>query len=153
MEFVIFWVEKQWKSIWTLSLCITCTNVTTTELVNRGWSLSTTQGFFSCEFCFLIQAENPLSFRYFTLFLIYTPYTIYQCKLFFYDIPAFDIISLHQMGSRDGKRLFSMMDEDVRLSSQNHWQSCNETSDNILGACDVEGYFLVVRVRGFIRNR
>lgn len=48
----------RWKSIWTrqfilallagqvVSLCITCTNVTTTELVNRGWTLSTTQGFF-----------------------------------------------------------------------------------------------------------
>ena len=108
---------------------------------------------FSCEFCFLIQAENPLSFRYFTLFLIYTPYTIYQCKLFFYDIPAIDILSLHQMDSRDGERLFSMMDWDVRRSSQNYWQSCNETSDIILGACDVEGNFLVVRVRGFIRNR
>jgi solute carrier family 35 protein F1/2 len=48
----------RWKSLWTrqfilallagqvVSLCITCTNVTTTELVNRGWTLSTTQGFF-----------------------------------------------------------------------------------------------------------
>ena len=48
----------RWKSIWTrrfilsllagqvASLCITCTNVTTTELVNRGWTLSTTQGIF-----------------------------------------------------------------------------------------------------------
>ncbi|KAF8159683.1 hypothetical protein B0H34DRAFT_413627 [Crassisporium funariophilum] len=45
-----------------LSLCITCTNVTTTELINRGWTLSTTQGFF----------------LYFSLFIIYTPYTIYR---------------------------------------------------------------------------
>jgi solute carrier family 35 protein F1/2 len=64
----------RWKSIWTrrfilsllagqvASLCITCTNVTTTELVTRGWTLSTTQGFFF----------------YFCLFIIYTPYTIYQ---------------------------------------------------------------------------
>lgn len=48
----------RWKSIWTrafilsllagqvASLCITCTNITTTELVNRGWTLSTTQGIF-----------------------------------------------------------------------------------------------------------
>lgn len=47
----------RWKSVWTrrfilsllagqiASLCITCTNVTTTELVTRGWTLSTTQGF------------------------------------------------------------------------------------------------------------
>jgi len=64
----------RWKSIWTknfilallagqlLSLCITCTSVTTTELVQRGWTLSTSQGFF----------------LYFALFLAYTPYTIYQ---------------------------------------------------------------------------
>jgi solute carrier family 35 protein F1/2 len=67
-------IVERWKSIWTkrfllsllagqlVSLCITCTNVTTTELVNRNWTLSTTQGFF----------------LYFTLFLVYTPYTIYQ---------------------------------------------------------------------------
>ena len=48
----------RWKSIWTrrfilsllagqvASLCITCTNVTTTGLVDRGWTLATTQGFF-----------------------------------------------------------------------------------------------------------
>jgi len=64
----------RWKSVWTrsfilsliagqvVSLCITCTNVTTTELVNRGWTLSTTQGFFT----------------YFSLFITYTPYTIYK---------------------------------------------------------------------------
>ncbi|PPQ63305.1 hypothetical protein CVT24_006750 [Panaeolus cyanescens] len=67
-------VGVRFKSLWTrrfalaflagqlLSLCITCTNVTTTELVNRKWTLSTTQGFF----------------LYFSLFLVYTPYTIYQ---------------------------------------------------------------------------
>ena len=49
---------RRWKAIWTkrfflsllfgqiLSLCITCTNVTTTELVNRNWALPTTQTFF-----------------------------------------------------------------------------------------------------------
>ncbi|KAF6761468.1 DUF914 domain membrane protein [Ephemerocybe angulata] len=64
----------RWRSIWTrrfvlallagqlVSLCITCTNVSTTELVNRGWTLSTSQGFF----------------LYFTLFIVYTPYTIYK---------------------------------------------------------------------------
>lgn len=55
----------RWSSVWTrrfilsllagqvVSLCITCTNVTTTELVNRGWTLSTTQGFFTCISYFL----------------------------------------------------------------------------------------------------
>jgi len=65
---------KRFESLWTkrfvlsllagqvVSLCITCTNVTTTELVSRNWSLPTTQTFF----------------LYFSLFIIYTPYTIYQ---------------------------------------------------------------------------
>ncbi|KAF8074897.1 DUF914-domain-containing protein [Lyophyllum atratum] len=65
---------RRMKSIWTprfawalfcgqlVSLCITCTNVTTTELVSRNWALPTTQTFF----------------LYFSLFAIYTPYTIYQ---------------------------------------------------------------------------
>jgi solute carrier family 35 protein F1/2 len=70
--FKTFWAR--FASIWTkrfvlsllagqlVSLCITCTNVTTTELVNRGWALPTTQTFF----------------LYFSLFITYTPYTIYK---------------------------------------------------------------------------
>ncbi|KAG9088329.1 hypothetical protein FRC06_002087, partial [Ceratobasidium sp. 370] len=34
-----------------VSICITCTSVTTTELVNRGWALPTTQTFFLQVFC------------------------------------------------------------------------------------------------------
>lgn len=64
----------RWKSIWTrrfvfsllagqvVSLCITCTTVTTQELVNRGLSLPTMQN----------------NFLYFLLFVTYTPYTIYK---------------------------------------------------------------------------
>jgi len=64
----------RFASIWTrqfvlsllagqlVSFCITVSNVTTTELVNRGWALSTTQTLF----------------MYFSLFVTYTPYTIYQ---------------------------------------------------------------------------
>jgi hypothetical protein len=56
---------ERWRSVWTprfalallcgqiVSLCITCTNVATTELVKRNWPLSTTQTFFL--FVFLIQ--------------------------------------------------------------------------------------------------
>ncbi|KAI0741890.1 hypothetical protein C8Q80DRAFT_1196879 [Daedaleopsis nitida] len=67
-------VGRRFASIWTkrfalsllagqiVSLCITCTNVTTTELVGRNWALPTTQTFF----------------LYFALFVIYTPYTIYK---------------------------------------------------------------------------
>ena len=88
----------RWRSVWTrqftlalvagqvVSLCITCTNVTTTELVNRGWTLSTTQGTFlwvnfhwSDHDRGLFIDTNVLLARYFTLFIVYTPYTIYQC--------------------------------------------------------------------------
>lgn len=53
---------RRFQSVWTrrfvlsllagqvVSLCITCTNVTTTELVNRNWSLPTTQTWFLCVF-------------------------------------------------------------------------------------------------------
>ncbi|KAK0497203.1 solute carrier family 35 member SLC35F1/F2/F6 [Armillaria luteobubalina] len=63
------------KAVWTrrfalsllagqiVSLCITCTNVTTTELQNhRNWALPTTQSVF----------------LYFSLFMVYTPYTMYK---------------------------------------------------------------------------
>lgn len=67
----------RFASIWTkrfvlsllagqlVSLCITCTDVTTTELVGRGWALPTTQTLF----------------LYFTLFVVYTPYTMYKYGL------------------------------------------------------------------------
>lgn len=68
-------VLARWKSLWTrrflfallagqvVSFCITATNVTTQELnINHGWVLPTTQTWF----------------LYFTLFVVYTPYTIYQ---------------------------------------------------------------------------
>jgi solute carrier family 35 protein F1/2 len=70
-------VWRRWASVWTrrfalsllagqvVSLCITCTTVTTTELVMRNWALPTTQTFF----------------LYFSLFCVYTPYTIYQYGL------------------------------------------------------------------------
>lgn len=70
--FSSFW--QRFLSLWTrrfvlcllagqiVSLCITCTNVTTEELTTRNWVLPTTQTFF----------------LYFSIFSIYTPYTIYQ---------------------------------------------------------------------------
>ncbi|KZV88332.1 DUF914-domain-containing protein [Exidia glandulosa HHB12029] len=69
---------RRFASIWTrrftlsllagqvVSLCITCTSVTTTELVNRGFNLPTTQSVF----------------LYLALNLTYTPYTIYSCQWF-----------------------------------------------------------------------
>jgi len=65
---------RRFVSLWTrrfilclvagqvVSLCITCTNVTTEELTTGGWQLPTTQTFF----------------LYFSIFSIYAPYTIYQ---------------------------------------------------------------------------
>lgn len=69
--------SSRFKSIWTrrfvlsllagqvVSLCITCTNITTTELVKRNWTISTTQNIF----------------LYFSLFIVYTPYTMYRYGL------------------------------------------------------------------------
>lgn len=85
----------RFKSLWTrrftlsllagqvVSLCITCTNVATTELVMRNWSLPTTQTFFLWVPAHLtLSARLILRDRYFSLFCIYTPYTIYQCQPF-----------------------------------------------------------------------
>ncbi|KAJ7623314.1 DUF914-domain-containing protein [Roridomyces roridus] len=70
-------VGRRFKSLWTrqfllsllagqvASLCITCTNTVTTELVMRNWALPTTQNVFF----------------YFALFAIYTPYTMYRYGL------------------------------------------------------------------------
>ncbi|KAJ7504503.1 DUF914-domain-containing protein [Mycena galericulata] len=90
---------RRFKSLWTrrftlsllagqlVSLCITCTNVTTTELVNRHWDLSTTQNLF----------------LYFTLFAVYTPYTIYR----------YGFTGWAKMVARDGWKYFILAACDV----------------------------------------
>jgi len=87
------------RSVWTrrfalsllagqvVSICITCTNVTTTELVGRGWALPTTQTWF----------------LYFSLFAIYTPYTIYK----------YGFQGWLRMVLKDGWRYFIMAAADV----------------------------------------
>ncbi|KAF8318755.1 DUF914-domain-containing protein [Clavulina sp. PMI_390] len=67
----------RFKSLWTkrftyallagqlVSLCITCTNVTTTELTMRGWAIPTTQTWF----------------LYFSICVVYTPITMYKYGL------------------------------------------------------------------------
>ncbi|KAF9643056.1 DUF914-domain-containing protein [Thelephora ganbajun] len=57
-----------------VSLCVTCTDVTTTELFNHGWRLPTTQTLF----------------LYFSLFIVYTPYTIYKCHRTFVRLVSSD---------------------------------------------------------------
>jgi solute carrier family 35 protein F1/2 len=81
---------RRFRSLWTrrftlsllagqlVSLCITCTNITTTELVNRNWALPNTQNFF----------------LYFSLFAVYTPYTIYR----------YGFTGWYKMVARDGWR-------------------------------------------------
>jgi len=92
-------IQRRIKSIWTrrfvlsllagqvVSLCITCTNVTTTELVQRNWALPTTQTFF----------------LYFSIFVIYTPYTMYQ----------YGMKGWAQMVLRDGWKYFILAACDV----------------------------------------
>ncbi|KAJ8487926.1 hypothetical protein ONZ45_g14152 [Pleurotus djamor] len=95
-------VGDRFKSIWTkrfvlsllsgqvVSLCITCTNVSTTELVNRGWALPTTQSLF----------------LYATLCFVYTPYTMYQ-----YGLKGWG-----QMVLRDGWKYFILAACDVEAN-------------------------------------
>jgi hypothetical protein len=87
--------SRRWKAVWTkrfltsllfgqiVALCITCTNVTTTELVTRNWALPTTQTFFlyvnNLTGGLLMLISDP-SLSYFALFIVYTPYTMYKCR-------------------------------------------------------------------------
>ncbi|KAF9235620.1 solute carrier family 35 member SLC35F1/F2/F6 [Melanogaster broomeanus] len=88
-----------------LSLCITAASVTTTELVNRNWVMPSTQTFFT----------------YLSLFVVYTPYTIYRCE------PGL------QMDSRAG----------VRVILRDGWKYF------LLACGDVEGNFLSVKAYGY----
>lgn len=84
-------VGKRFASIWTrrfilslvagqvVSFCIMATNVCTTELVMRNWALPTTQTFFLWVYCLRGLSISYIIYRYFSLFCVYTPYTIYQC--------------------------------------------------------------------------
>ncbi|KAL1710955.1 hypothetical protein EV121DRAFT_251252 [Schizophyllum commune] len=94
-----------------VSLCITCTNVTTTELTNRNWALSTTQSVF----------------LYFSLFMIYAPYTMYQCT----HSPLPSLSPAHHRP--DGIKGYA------KMLLRDGWKYL------ILAACDVEGNFLVVK--------
>ncbi|KAG8942705.1 hypothetical protein FRC04_003535 [Tulasnella sp. 424] len=58
-----------------VSLCITCTSVATTSLFQRGFNAPTTQTFFLELIHVHVRCTAP---RYFSLFVIYTPYTIYR---------------------------------------------------------------------------
>ena len=68
-----------------VSLCITCTSVATEALTSHNWALPTTQTLFLCPPFLLRMPVNCLSdrcvHRYTSLFVVYTPYTIYQCML------------------------------------------------------------------------
>jgi len=98
--FKTFWVR--FVSIWSkrfvlsllagqlVSLCITCTTVTTTELVKREWALPTTQTLF----------------LYFALFITYTPYTIYK----------YGFLGWGKMVVRDGWKYFILAACDVEAN-------------------------------------
>lgn len=91
---------QRFASIWTrrfilsllagqiVSLCITCTSVATEELTSRNWALPTTQTLFLyLHFFFPVYflADRSVN-RYVSLFVTYTPYTIYRCMLPILDI-------------------------------------------------------------------
>ena len=69
-RFVSIWTKRFILSLLAgqlVSLCITCTNVTTTELVIRGWALPTTQTFFLWVECLV--SLPPPTFYCLTIFV------------------------------------------------------------------------------------
>ncbi|KAG7093739.1 hypothetical protein E1B28_007390 [Marasmius oreades] len=92
-RFSMMWTKRFFLSLLAgqlVSLCITCTNVTTTELAIRGWALPTTQSLF----------------LYFTLFIIYTPFTIYR----------YGLKGWAEMVFRDGWKYFILAAADVEAN-------------------------------------
>ncbi|KAF9779716.1 DUF914-domain-containing protein [Thelephora terrestris] len=89
-RFVSAWTKKFALSLLTgqlVSLCLACATVTSNELVVRGWVLPITQTFF----------------LYFSLFVVYTPYTIYK-----YGFAGWGKLILH-----DGWKYFILASCDV----------------------------------------
>ena len=154
----------RWKSIWTrrfilsllagqvASLCITCTNVTTTELVNRGWTLSTTQGIFLyVMFLGRLKLTSHNSHLLSQLFLfIHNLYTLYNISVLVYIL----VSSWEWLISRliDGfKGWANVILRDGWKCAFTHFPIIyftyeTHSADAILGACDVEGNFLVIKV-------
>ncbi|KAL0064400.1 hypothetical protein AAF712_008700 [Marasmius tenuissimus] len=93
LRFSMMWTKRFFLSLLAgqvVSLCITCTNVTTTELGMRGWALPTTQSMF----------------LYLTLFLVYTPYTVYK----------YGFKGWAEMVYRDGWKYFILAAADVEAN-------------------------------------
>jgi len=155
----------RWRSVWTrrfilsllagqvVSLCITCTNVTTTELVMRGWTLSTTQGFFTCisNFFAVLFIKN---WRWCAQVLCFVPHLyplhdIPMCPSFFTsnEISGWYIFSLfrriQRMGQSHSTRWLEMF---AQRPFCYHPLVDWILLDIILAACDVEGNFLVIKV-------
>lgn len=85
-------IGARWRSLWTrrfilslaagqvVSLCITCTNVTTTELVSRNWTLSTTQGIFLSVLP--VSPRKIRSDRYQILYVVPYLYAIHDISMY-----------------------------------------------------------------------
>jgi len=89
-EYLVEEIRSQPARRSTRVACITCTTVTTTELVNRQWRLPTTQTLF----------------LYFALFITYTPYTIYK----------YGFLGWGKMVVRDGWKYFILAACDVEAN-------------------------------------
>ncbi|KIK97439.1 hypothetical protein PAXRUDRAFT_136318 [Paxillus rubicundulus Ve08.2h10] len=96
-----------------LSLCITCSSVTTTGLVDRNWILPSTQTFFT----------------YLSLFAVYTPYTVYR-----YGLKGWSKVVL-----RDGWKYFLLACGDVEADfmSVKAYGYTNLLSCMLLGAWSI----------------
>ncbi len=119
---------------------------------------------FSCEFhCIVFSGcsyvTNDDLDRYFSLFVIYTPYTIYQCTfLFNFCVSSQDVVDCSVLFCfADGWKGWGnlLYRDSWKCESQpsiTDWggnmvyQTDPSLPDIILAACDVEGNFLVVKV-------
>jgi hypothetical protein len=90
--------------------------------------------------------------RYFSIFIIYTPYTIYQCEC---TLTPTYIHAEH--GCRQFRRTEGMVQDGPpgwlemshSTSSEICWNRSSVCLDALLALCDVEGNYFVVKVRQF----
>jgi len=166
----------RWRSVWTkrfilsllagqvVSLCITCTSVTTTELVNRGWLLSTTQNFFTCVVliwailscgCVAKYIFGTGTFHCFSLIRLtrYTNVSIHihlmnHIPLIYNRVDGFS--GWGRLIKKDGIKCTWIACSYTRSTC--HFRLIANFADFLLAACDVEGNFLAVYVRGHFRR-
>ena len=158
---------RRFKSLWTrqfvlsllagqiVSLCITCTNVTTEELTTGNWQLPTTQTFFLCQGFFFSNASTLITCSPDT-----SPFAsfIHRTQSTSVWLASFDKGGflhhvyrwLQRLVQTDLQRWVEVY---VPMISRLHWSGwLIFRIDIVLAVCDVEGNFLVVKVSSLTRT-